>query len=75
MINLNMQKDIDYDAMTTEERERLVGPERLLSLHRALKEIGVSYCTCSIFVRYIPLIVSSFISLAFFASLIEFAES
>lgn len=42
MINLNMQKDIDYDQMTKEEREQLVGPERLASLHRALKEIGVS---------------------------------
>jgi len=43
MINLNMQKDVDYDKMTKEEREMLVGPERLASLHRALKEIGVSH--------------------------------
>ena len=43
MINLNMQRDVDYDKMTTEQREGLVGPERLTSLHRALKEIGVSY--------------------------------
>eukprot|EP00804_Cyclotella_cryptica_P009702 CCRYP_011232-RE/>CCRYP_011232-RE protein AED:0.20 eAED:0.20 QI:3675/1/0.88/1/0.87/0.55/9/0/101 len=35
-----MQKDIDYGAMTKEERESLVGPERLTSLHRALKEVG-----------------------------------
>jgi inositol hexakisphosphate/diphosphoinositol-pentakisphosphate kinase len=35
-----MQRDVDYDKMTKEERESLVGPERLLSLHRALKEIG-----------------------------------
>jgi len=40
MINSNMQKDVDYDKMTKEECERLVGPERLTSLHRALKEIG-----------------------------------
>eukprot|EP00804_Cyclotella_cryptica_P009696 CCRYP_011232-RC/>CCRYP_011232-RC protein AED:0.07 eAED:0.07 QI:178/0.84/0.78/1/0.69/0.5/14/828/1553 len=39
-INANMQKDIDYGAMTKEERESLVGPERLTSLHRALKEVG-----------------------------------
>ena len=39
-INANMQRDIDYDEMTEEERESLVGPERLLSLHRALKEVG-----------------------------------
>lgn len=43
MINLNMQRDVDYDKMTDEERESLVGPVRLASLHRALKEIGVSY--------------------------------
>ncbi len=42
MINLNMQKDVDYDKMSKEERESLVGPERLSSLHLALKEIGVS---------------------------------
>lgn len=42
MININMQKDVDYDKMTKEEREGLVGPERLTSLHRALQEIGVS---------------------------------
>lgn len=35
-----MQKDIDYDAMTKEDRESLVGPGRLTSLHRALKEVG-----------------------------------
>ncbi|KAL7543874.1 hypothetical protein ACHAXR_013260 [Thalassiosira sp. AJA248-18] len=40
IINLNMQKDIDYDKLSTEERERLVGPERLVSIHRALQEIG-----------------------------------
>eukprot|EP00986_Skeletonema_menzelii_P017176 scaffold18049_cov117-Skeletonema_menzelii.AAC.2 len=39
-INANMQRDVDYDKMTKEERESLVGPERLLSLHRALKEVG-----------------------------------
>ena len=43
MINLNMQRDVDYDKMTDEERESLVGPVRLSSLHRALKEIGVSF--------------------------------
>ena len=43
MINLNMQRDVDYDKMTDEERESLVGPVRLASLHRALKEIGVRY--------------------------------
>ncbi len=39
-ININMQKDADYDKMTEAERESLVGPARLTSLHRALKEIG-----------------------------------
>lgn len=43
MINLNMQRDVDYDKMTAEERESLVGPERLTSIHRALKEVGVSH--------------------------------
>lgn len=43
MININMQRDVDYDKMSVEERESLIGPERLASLHRALKEIGVSY--------------------------------
>jgi hypothetical protein len=42
MININMNKDLDYDKMTREERERLVGPERLISLHKALQKIGVS---------------------------------
>ena len=40
MININMQKDVEYGEMTKEEREQLLGPERLTSLHRALKEIG-----------------------------------
>ena len=40
MININMQRDLDYDKMTKEDRESLVGPARLSSLHRALKEIG-----------------------------------
>jgi inositol hexakisphosphate/diphosphoinositol-pentakisphosphate kinase len=35
-----MQKDIDYNNMTQEERVSLVGPEQLTSLHRALKEVG-----------------------------------
>lgn len=35
-----MQKSIDYDKMTKEERESLVGPATLTSLHRALKEVG-----------------------------------
>ena len=39
-INSNMQKDIDYNNMSKEERESLVGPESLTSLHRALKEVG-----------------------------------
>ena len=43
MININMQRDVDYDKMTTEERESLVGPERLTSIHRALQEVGVSH--------------------------------
>ena len=46
MINLNMQRDVDYDKMTAEERESLVGPERLTSIHRALKEVGVSNLSC-----------------------------
>ncbi|KAL7555182.1 hypothetical protein ACHAWF_018982 [Thalassiosira exigua] len=39
-INVNMQRDIDYDSMTKEDRVALAGPERLTSLHRALNEIG-----------------------------------
>ena len=53
MINIQMQKDVDYDKMTKDERESLVGPERLISLHKALKKIGVSkkclsYCPFSV---------------------------
>ena len=40
-INIRMQKDVDYDKMTKDERESLVGPERLGSIHKALKKIGV----------------------------------
>jgi len=39
-INLNMQKDINYNDMSEEERELLVGPKSLTSLHRALQEVG-----------------------------------
>jgi len=42
-INIMMQKDINFEEMTKEVRESLVGPERLVSLHRALKKIGVSF--------------------------------
>ena len=41
-INTMMQKDINFEEMTKKVRESLVGPERLVSLHRALKKIGVS---------------------------------
>lgn len=42
-INIMMQTDINFEEMTKEVRESLVGPERLVSLHRALKKIGVSF--------------------------------
>lgn len=35
-----MQKDINYNDMSEEERELLVGPKSLTSLHRALQEVG-----------------------------------
>ncbi|CAB9509992.1 hexakisphosphate and diphosphoinositol-pentakisphosphate kinase [Seminavis robusta] len=38
-ITANLQKDIDVDKATPEEREQLVGPQELTSLHRALKAI------------------------------------
>ena len=44
MINIHMQKDVDYDKMTREAREDIVGPQRLVSLHKALQNIGVSDC-------------------------------
>ena len=71
LININMQKDVDYDEMTKEERENLVGPERLASLHRALKEIGVSYFdvsySSSVTYRAVPIILARY--------MISFAES
>lgn len=39
-ITANLQKDIDVDDATIEEREQLVGPAELTSLHKALKAIG-----------------------------------
>jgi inositol hexakisphosphate/diphosphoinositol-pentakisphosphate kinase len=39
-ITRNLQQDIDYRAMTQENRERMVGPSQLTSMHDALAEIG-----------------------------------
>jgi inositol hexakisphosphate/diphosphoinositol-pentakisphosphate kinase len=39
-ITANLQKDIDVDDAAPEEREQLVGPQELTSLHRALKDVG-----------------------------------
>jgi hypothetical protein len=39
-ITANLQHDIDYREMSVEDRERMVGPSELTSLHDALAEIG-----------------------------------
>ena len=39
-ITNNLQKDIDIESASVEEREQLVGPAELTSLHRALKALG-----------------------------------
>ena len=39
-ITANLQKDIDVDKATIEQREQLVGPRELASLHKALKAMG-----------------------------------
>eukprot|EP00980_Cylindrotheca_fusiformis_P002958 scaffold683_cov124-Cylindrotheca_fusiformis.AAC.27 len=39
-ITANLQQDIDYREMSQEDRERMVGPTDLTSLHDALAEIG-----------------------------------
>ena len=53
-INIRMQKDVDYDKMTKDERESLVGPERLGSIHKALKKIGVrENMIFTVFVLYV----------------------
>ncbi len=53
MINIRMQRDVDYDKLTKEEREILVGPDRLTSLHKALKKIGVSVAMDSVVISII----------------------
>ena len=58
MINLNMQKDVEYDKMSREERESLVGPERLSSLHLALKEIGVSIPNFVISIAFVRILLT-----------------
>lgn len=63
-INSNMQKDVDYDKMTKEEREMLVGPERLASLHRALKEVGVSFFIIFLFTTTSTMVLIITISLS-----------
>ncbi len=42
MINIQMQRDGDYDEMTIGKRESFVGPEQLCLLHKALIKIGIS---------------------------------
>uniref|UniRef100_A0A7S1UZH4 Inositol hexakisphosphate and diphosphoinositol-pentakisphosphate kinase n=2 Tax=Grammatophora oceanica TaxID=210454 RepID=A0A7S1UZH4_9STRA len=39
-INKNLQRDIDYEKATEEEREAIVGPSDLTSLHNAFKNVG-----------------------------------
>ncbi len=39
-ITANLQKDIDVEKALVGEREQLVGPSELKSLHKALKSIG-----------------------------------
>ena len=39
-INRNLQRDLDFDAMTSEEHEEIVGPACLGSLHRAFQNLG-----------------------------------
>lgn len=39
-ININLQKDIDFDKTTVQEHEALVGPASLTSLHNALRKVG-----------------------------------
>jgi inositol hexakisphosphate/diphosphoinositol-pentakisphosphate kinase len=39
-ITANLQQDIDYREMSQEDRERMVGPSVLTSMHDALAEIG-----------------------------------
>ena len=39
-ITANLQRDIDFREMTEEDRERMVGPTELTSMHDALAEIG-----------------------------------
>ena len=39
-ITANLQQDINYREMSPEDRERMVGPTELTSLHDALAEIG-----------------------------------
>jgi inositol hexakisphosphate/diphosphoinositol-pentakisphosphate kinase len=39
-ININLQKDVDFDAVSESEHESIVGPASLQSLHNALKKVG-----------------------------------
>ena len=39
-INVNLQKDINYEKTTIKEHEELVGPASLTSLHEGLKQVG-----------------------------------
>ena len=39
-INVNLQKDFNYEKTTVKEHEELVGPVFLTSLHEALKKVG-----------------------------------
>lgn len=39
-ITANLQKDVEVDKARLEERELLVGPHELTSLHKALKAVG-----------------------------------
>lgn len=39
-INVNLQKDINFEKTTVKEHEELVGPSSMTSLHEALKQAG-----------------------------------
>lgn len=39
-VNINLQRDVDFNDSTVEEHEELVGPSDLISLHKALKSVG-----------------------------------
>jgi inositol hexakisphosphate/diphosphoinositol-pentakisphosphate kinase len=39
-VNVNLQRDMEFDETSVSEHERIVGPAALTSLHQALREVG-----------------------------------